>query len=268
MTRRLLAALTALLVPAGAVEAKPQTYTTLVFNAAKPGQDAEFNRWYDEEHLPDVVAVPGFVSGQRFRRSAIQLRKEVPPSPQYLVVFTIVTDDLAAVFAELQRRGRSRQTPISPAVDRTGGMNLTYLVTDAVGTGDPTTAGNPRPTYRQVVLADSAPGDEEKLDLWYRDHHAAEIAAFPGFTGYRLGTLADAQMLPTTGQRHLALFNIDTVDLSPTLEKFRNPGPMTSGPGTTNLFSVVYEAIGPVVLGEDVRSARAASPRSSQGLNE
>lgn len=261
MVRGLVASLTVLLQPACA-QAQPQAYTTLVFNAAQPGQDAEFNRWYDEEHLPDVLAVPGFVSGQRFRRSPVQLRREVPPSPEYLVVFTIVTDDLPAVYAELRRRSQSGETRMSPSVDRSGGMNLTYLVTDAVGKGLAGATDNPLPTYRQVVLADAEPGGEEALDRWYRDHHAAEIAAFPGFTGYRLGTLSSVQMLPTTGQHHMALFNMDTADLAPAVAKFRDPGPMTPGPKAVNLFSVVYEAVGPLVLGEEVRAIRAAARKN------
>jgi hypothetical protein len=40
----------------------------LVFSNAAEGQDEEFNRWYDAKHLPDVLAVPGIVDGQRYRR--------------------------------------------------------------------------------------------------------------------------------------------------------------------------------------------------------
>ena len=30
------------------------------------GTEAEFSRWYDEVHVPDVLATPGFLSAQRF----------------------------------------------------------------------------------------------------------------------------------------------------------------------------------------------------------
>jgi hypothetical protein len=32
-----------------------------------PAQDAEFNEWYDHEHIPALAAVPGVVSARRFR---------------------------------------------------------------------------------------------------------------------------------------------------------------------------------------------------------
>ena len=33
-----------------------------------PDKEQEFNQWYNNVHLPEVTAVPGFVSGRRFQR--------------------------------------------------------------------------------------------------------------------------------------------------------------------------------------------------------
>jgi antibiotic biosynthesis monooxygenase (ABM) superfamily enzyme len=38
----------------------------IVAAAIDPGVEAEWNRWYDEVHLPEIVACPGFRSGQRY----------------------------------------------------------------------------------------------------------------------------------------------------------------------------------------------------------
>lgn len=32
----------------------------------KPEDESEFNRWYDEEHIPELMALPGFLSAERF----------------------------------------------------------------------------------------------------------------------------------------------------------------------------------------------------------
>jgi len=42
-------------------------YVFVVMTNAVAGQEAEFNRWYDEEHLADVLKLPGMVSAQRFQ---------------------------------------------------------------------------------------------------------------------------------------------------------------------------------------------------------
>jgi len=80
---------------------------------AKPGEDEEFNRWYDEEHLRDVCQVPGFVSGKRYQSD--------PASPlaspgRYLAIYELETDDPTAVLAELSRRAQVGEIPISPTL--------------------------------------------------------------------------------------------------------------------------------------------------------
>jgi hypothetical protein len=35
--------------------------------------DAAYNDWYDHVHLPEVLALPGFVSARRYRMSEVQL---------------------------------------------------------------------------------------------------------------------------------------------------------------------------------------------------
>ena len=32
-----------------------------------PADEAEFNKWYNEQHLPERMAIPGYVSARRFR---------------------------------------------------------------------------------------------------------------------------------------------------------------------------------------------------------
>jgi hypothetical protein len=88
-------------------------YILMATVEALPGQDEEFNRWYDEEHLRDVCQVPGFISGRRFESD--------PASPtaspgRYLAVYELETDDPAAVLAELSRRARSGEMAISPSL--------------------------------------------------------------------------------------------------------------------------------------------------------
>jgi len=45
------------------------------------GIEEEFNRWYDQEHIPERLAVPGFTSATRFRA--------VEGSPRYLTLYEL-----------------------------------------------------------------------------------------------------------------------------------------------------------------------------------
>ncbi len=39
----------------------------LVFSNAAEGEDAEFNEWYDNKHIPDLLEIDGFASAQRYK---------------------------------------------------------------------------------------------------------------------------------------------------------------------------------------------------------
>jgi hypothetical protein len=46
-----------------------------------PAFEDEFNRWYEEEHLPERRAMPGFLSARRFRA--------VEGGPKYLALYDL-----------------------------------------------------------------------------------------------------------------------------------------------------------------------------------
>ena len=69
-----------------------------------PERDGEFNDWYDRTHLPELLAVPGFVSARRYRRVGDD------GAPEYLAVYEIEADDLAAPLRELRRRSAAGET--------------------------------------------------------------------------------------------------------------------------------------------------------------
>jgi hypothetical protein len=87
-------------------------YRFIVFTDPVEGQEVEYNRWYDERHVPDVLSVPGFVSAQRFRANAV---RGAPPRG-YVTIYEIETGDIEAVFADLSARSRTTRMPISDAL--------------------------------------------------------------------------------------------------------------------------------------------------------
>ena len=56
---------------------------------ATPERAAEYNTWYDEVHLPEVVAVDGFVSARRYA--------PVNDDGPYVAMYEIEGDDLQAI---------------------------------------------------------------------------------------------------------------------------------------------------------------------------
>ncbi|MDM8010962.1 MAG: hypothetical protein QUV08_08370 [Parasphingorhabdus sp.] len=85
-------------------------FKMLVLSSPVDGRDDEFNRWYDDVHLPDVFRVPGVVGAERFRmRSGDQWK--------YLAIYELDCDDSAAVEAELMKRAGTADMVMSEAFD-------------------------------------------------------------------------------------------------------------------------------------------------------
>lgn len=88
-------------------------YFFVVFTDAVPGKEEEFNAWYDQQHLADVLRVPGFVAARRFKLA--QPHSDLPG--RYLALYEIETDAPQAALAELMSRGGTAQMVMSEAMD-------------------------------------------------------------------------------------------------------------------------------------------------------
>jgi hypothetical protein len=108
-----------------------QVYYQLVFTDPTPGQEDEYNRWYDAEHEPAVVSAPGFVEAQRFVLSDPQLNNKSPLT-KYLVLYKIVSDDVAARFRDFAELSKSIK--MSPAFGEAYGY--TYKAMEPMIYGD------------------------------------------------------------------------------------------------------------------------------------
>lgn len=51
----------------------------------KNASEDEFNRWYDEVHLPEITACPGVLSGRRF----VRVGRQYPYAPKYLALYEL-----------------------------------------------------------------------------------------------------------------------------------------------------------------------------------
>jgi hypothetical protein len=110
-----------------------QVYYQFVFGEAKAGQEDIFNDWYDKHHAPDVLAVPGFVWGQRMKLNDVQMMPNVT-AQTYLMMFRIETGDLAATFADFG--ALAPKMTMSPSFDGDHTFGYTYKVIGTQLDGD------------------------------------------------------------------------------------------------------------------------------------
>ena len=100
------------------------THVMIVFTNALPGEDDEFNRWYDERHVTDVLEQGPFTSVRRYRLADHQLGGEAPY--RYLPLYDVEDNRLEEardflVWSRAEREealaaGREPRVPISPVL--------------------------------------------------------------------------------------------------------------------------------------------------------
>ena len=90
-------------------------YSWFVFTNCTPGDDAEFNDWYNNVHVPDLLKVPGVVACRRSSLSVPQMgndngtlfmcgTEEIAAKYAYAACYSFETDDPKGVLEEILRR--------------------------------------------------------------------------------------------------------------------------------------------------------------------
>lgn len=97
---------------------------------SKPGQENEFNEWYDGTHLGDVLAVPGMLAATRYRLEPVAARSTgLPPPGEYLAVYEFEGDP-EQVLAGLA--AAAREMFITPAMGERGPSHVYREITARV----------------------------------------------------------------------------------------------------------------------------------------
>ncbi len=90
----------------------------LVFSNPVEGRDGEFNEWYDTVHAPEVLAIPGILSAQRFDLEEPDGADAAPPAPshRYLTVYE-VDGDVGKIMSSLAEAATSGKMTMSDSLD-------------------------------------------------------------------------------------------------------------------------------------------------------
>jgi hypothetical protein len=194
----------------GAKEALMKAVLLVLTNPGSPDQREPYNQWYTNEHIPDVLEVPGYLTGTRFRA----FPGETAFEQEYLAIYELevrAESDLRAVSDEhMQRiaRGEMRRPP-DGALDRQTVRAAYY--TEA---GEPVGDADAAPGGVFLVFSDPvSPERESEYNRWYQEIHLPEVVAVPGFTAASRYVLTDIDMLGrpwAVTQRYLAVYHLAT----------------------------------------------------------
>jgi hypothetical protein len=72
-----------------------------VLSNPSPGGEAAYNAWYNDEHLPEIVTLPGFGAARRMKLVVNGLGPAAGFQHNYLAIYDIETEDVQAAVAAL-----------------------------------------------------------------------------------------------------------------------------------------------------------------------
>lgn len=151
-----------------------------------PSDEAEFNRWYDREHLEERVAIPGFLEARRYIAHQ--------GHPKYLSLYSTETFDV--LDSPAYRKALANQTDRSKAViARFKNMiRAVARITISHGSGRGAALG--------IIRLRAAAGDQEKLRAAVRDRVAPDLP--DGIVSLHLIESDPALSKPLTGDASAA----------------------------------------------------------------
>jgi hypothetical protein len=165
----------------------------LLFVLAEPGEvpEDEFHDWYDNEHAPARLSVPGIRTGYRYR--ALD-----GAQPGWLAWYELDIDVLHGPDYEAIRKRSPREQSVVERLE-----TLDRRVYELID-GQRVSAAE-APVVVSVAL--STP-DETSLDTWYREEHVPLLLAIPGWHRVRRYRRVEG-----AGPDLLAFHEIDRVEL-------------------------------------------------------
>ena len=94
-----------------------QGLLTVFTISTDPARVADFGRWYDDVHIPDVAETPGVIAGHRFVGTG-----EPDADRKYLTIYEIADGDVEGVYAKVRETLGTK--PKDHFIDY---MKLTYM---------------------------------------------------------------------------------------------------------------------------------------------
>ena len=146
-----------------------------------PAHEADFNRVYDTEHVPERLAIPGFQSAKRFHA--------LEGSPSYQAVYDLDSTHVleGAAYKALANPDNQWKKLVAPHV-----RNQVRSVCAQIFPASEATPPAPENVPAALFVGLQIPSEQdEEFNAWYNTEHIPNLAAVPGVLRARRFAPAD-----------------------------------------------------------------------------
>lgn len=139
----------------------------VVWTDVAPEAEAEFNRWYDTEHVPQLLGVPGFLSGRRYQA--------VDGKPKYLAIYELTDEKVAKsdAFRQVRENPTTWSKKMMPQFRNTQIGFFRQILSHGERPG--------KDAEFVLTVRLNTPADHEKdFNDWYNEDHIPALVGVPG----------------------------------------------------------------------------------------
>lgn len=151
-----------------------------------PAREAEFNAWYDDIDIPDVLAVPSFQRARRAKGVAFDETPELDLDPRegkYIALYDIQSSDIDKSIIDLYVAARrmnalGRSTDLLKVVEANYHERTLSWPVDSRDSAD----DKERYLFLQKFLCCKDPGAKDEFLEWYKEKYVPSLSAIEGTT--------------------------------------------------------------------------------------
>jgi hypothetical protein len=139
----------------------------VVWTDIESDYETDFNDWYDHEHIPQLLSVPGFQRGHRYQAAE--------GSPKYVAIYQLADENVlkSDAFRAVREQPTAWTKKITPHFRGTQRGVFRQIFSH----------GSPPPNNAEFLLAVrlNTPADHEKdFNDWYNEDHIPALVSVPG----------------------------------------------------------------------------------------
>ncbi len=158
-----------------------------------PEMEEEFNAWYDTEHLPERLAIPGFISARRWVAEDLE-----PGEGKYLATYELESLAVLSTAEYLAHIGDH----FSPWSKRCLGKAVLFRRWACASLSGRNQRESAASRFLFIAIGDAPVEHETEFNQWYDQEHIPLLAAVPGVISAR--RFKD----PSGNPRYLALYEL------------------------------------------------------------
>ena len=150
---------------------KKGTGLMMVWMDVPADKEEEFNHWYNEEHLPELLAIPGVLNAARY--------EAVLSGPKHLACYELESTAVVETNAFTRRQPTEWAQRIGPRVIATNLINNVYQMIYPKELSPSIASAEMAPAL-QIGRMDIAPENAEEWNQWYSGVYVPNYEKVPG----------------------------------------------------------------------------------------